>query len=118
MISQDDLKQLNQNLQDYDDVAQETIREWEKTYKRAAITANLAENPAVIMIMERANKAIEDINTVLMNLEDLSSEDRKVLIRDRARWQWFLGLFVDAKAAMETVETNIKSELNNKDEED
>ena len=117
-ITIENIKKLKEGLLDYSDEAQKEILDWEKQYKRAALVSRLSENDAVKMIIERANRNIEQINTVLLNDEDLTTEDRKVLMRDRKRWQWFLGLFESAHQTAAEVGKKINDELNSNGERD
>lgn len=106
------IQKLKETLIDYSEDAQQEIIEWEKQYKRAAVMTKLGENDAVKMIIERANTSIDQINQVLLNDESLTTEDRKVLMRDRKRWKWFVGLFEAAQQTAQEVGKKVKDELN------
>lgn len=109
------IKKLKEDLLSYSEESQQEILQWEGQYKRAAITTKLGENDAVKMIIDRATNEIEKINSVLLDDEDLTTEDRKVLMRDKKRWKWFLGLFSAAEQTIEQVDKKIKEELENDD---
>lgn len=90
------IKQKLKELKEYyydDDFSLKWIEEVEKNIRRLLAMEKLATNKSIKAIVKDAQARIKTINTLLTMDEDLSTEDRKMLYRERNVHQFYLDRF-------------------------
>lgn len=69
------------------------VQKRERRLRSMVLQKSLKNHDAVIMIIEDAEKRIKAINTVLVEKEDIEEMERKLLMRERAVFRFFLSRF-------------------------
>lgn len=93
-----------------------TISDTEKGLRRKAVEAKLSDNDAVKMIVEEAEKDMQNINLILASDENLEEAQRKLLFQKKKVIKYYIldRLSGDrAKQYMATVEKGIDDRLKN-----
>lgn len=96
------------------------IDDWEKRVKDALIALNLQKHEGVKMLMRRAGRELLEIDDILRTQrpKSLTPDDalafahETTLLHERKRlWEWFMGLFSDAREDLEDVMSEVMLEF-------
>ena len=106
------IKKLKEYWYD-DDYSLRFVDEIEKKINRLVVAEELAQNKAIIAIVEDAKKRISVINLLLTIKEDMTTDERKLLIREKKVHQFYLDRFdgKDLDKKFEQVDTLLDAEL-------
>lgn len=105
-----------QTLREYyydDDYSLKWVEAVEKNIRQMVVTSDLMENKAVIAIVDDARKRIDTVNKLLIMDEQLTTEDRSKLYRERNVHQFYLDRFVgkDIDKRFEGINTVLDQEI-------
>ena len=87
-----------------DPASQYIIDDYERKLRRAIVESELAKSDGAQMLIESAQKKINQINYLLMNGEDLDTESRKALFRAKEVHMWYLERLT-GKTSVEIIES-------------
>ena len=94
-----------------DENDQNVLIEFEKKVKRALLTLNLKENDGIKMILEKYEKDIANINTLLLKDENMKENERQLLFLKRKWCEDFINLFKIAESTIEHVDSVVNNNI-------
>ncbi len=98
-----------------DDYSLKWVDQVEKNIRRLVTAEELAQNKAVIAIVEDSRNRVATINKLLIYDEKMDTDTRKLLIREKAVHSFYLDRFdgKDLDTRMDEVAKSLDSELEN-----
>lgn len=108
---QGSIEKLKSQFLNEDPGAIAELERWESDVKRAARTANAKKNPAVKMVIDRAQREIQTANHLLTTDRKLTDQERSRIFDRLDMWTWFLNMFDEADKTIDTIKKQVEDEL-------
>ncbi len=83
---------------------------WEKAVRESILKSELAETDAIKMFISECQKMIDDINFLLLNDREQTTEVRKLLFQKLDDYEWFISFF-STEDRIKNIETRVNQEL-------
>lgn len=106
----DDIKN-ELGLDSADQSALDTLKAWEKDFRKAMSVNKLFENPAMKEFVQSLTRIIGESNRVLLEDKNLTEGHRARLMDMRDMYRRFVRLFSDNKSKAEQIERDVEKSL-------
>lgn len=104
------MQKLVEKLDDYRPDQVEEIKAMQKSLKQASLKKNLANHPAMKLLLDTLRKREQGYNIILTNKEDLPDVKRQAYFARRAEVRFILSFF-DTTSSMNGIEQRLDAEL-------
>lgn len=82
-----------------------------KMYRIAEVMLDLENHEGMVMLKDELESIVKHINLRLLNEDEMSELDRKVLFAERKAWMWLLDIFKHHKMRKENIDNFYKNEV-------
>lgn len=107
----DKIQQLRTVMEGCDDRDRETIDLWQKLVKENMAVLSLKDNVGIKKIIDLADKIVLDNRQRLATDRDITDVERANIFTKIDFFEWFLGIFDEAKQVMDGVEREVDKSI-------